>query len=279
MSKNKNKISSDVNKLLADADALLNELLSSNSLSKSEYKKTNALKKRGAMCKDEDEEKDNQDAIFYENQSPEVKDDQDDQQEEKQDQQQEQEQDQEQQQEYRPDEQQEDQQKGQFKEDEEEIDPVQLIQSLDDDALAELYEQIKQEYMARMANKESKEQDQEDQQQQVQELKMSENFKKVVEQKDRQIADLTKSVTELLDLVEKLASRPISKAHSGLNAVPSLQKNEKIDLRKSVMDIINNPAKLYKLSSQEASILVDYYSGQKYKNLEEMTVEIVKKVL
>lgn len=169
---------------------------------------------------------------------------------------------------------------------EEPADLAAIVKELDLDTLKELHEQIKLELMSRMspdADKAPEEKPEAQPEAQPEELKMSEKLQAELKAKDAKIVELTQSMNELLGLVETLAQRPIQRAVSDVAYVArgesgKLSKSEsKKDLRKSVIDLMGDTDRLAKLEPSEVEILLDVYAGSQAKGLESKALAVIEK--
>ncbi|MEM4360411.1 MAG: hypothetical protein QXT45_07785 [Candidatus Bilamarchaeaceae archaeon] len=258
-------MSLDVNNLLAQADAILQELLQGAQerapLAKAEkaYKaeeekeelKEELEEKKEEEKKEEEEEKkemqkeEDKNLPHYESQSPETE--------------------------------------SPKAEVEEELDLPAMVKELDDETLQQLFEHIKNELMARSAPAaEEKKPAAEEKKDEAEVLKMSERLQAELAQKDKQIAELNKTLSSLMELVETIASRPVQRAVTDVSVVErggKLQKSDSPeDLRKSVYNIMGDKEKMALLSPKELDDLLGYYSGAPYKNLEQSVRNIIEKV-
>lgn len=252
-------MSLDVNNLLAQADAILQELLQGAqqqaSLAKAEraYKaeeeKKELEEKKEEEKKEEEKEEmekeEDQSRPYYESQSPEAE--------------------------------------SPKPEAEEELDLSAMVKELDDETLQQLFEHIKNELMARSAPAaEEKKPAAEEKKDEVEALKMSEKLQAELAQKDQQIAELNKTLNSLMELVETIASRPVQRAVTDVSVIErggKLQKSASPeDLRKSVYNIMGDKEKMALLSPKELDDLLGYYSGAPYKNLEQSVRNIIEKV-
>lgn len=250
-------MSLDVNNLLAQADAILQELLQN-----AQQEGALAKAEKAYKAEDEAEEKKDENASAYESQSPELKSPSPSPSP-------------------APAMAEEDEVKEEAPE-EEELDLPAMVKELDDETLRQLFDHIKAELMARSAPEMPAEEPREEEKKdQLEELKMSEKLQAEIKEKDQQIADLHKTVGSLLEIVEMIANKPVQRAITDVSFVErgkQLKKSEPQDLRKSVYEIMGDREKMAQLSPKELDDLLGFYSGAPYKNLETSVRAIIEKV-